>query len=84
VKKLFNFVLGRLVAGILVLAPIYLALLLLLKAVQSLGKLVLPLAKLLPLAPGGSAPFTVVGADHLLCRRSLDSQRTSHVGTLGE
>jgi uncharacterized membrane protein len=48
VKKAVNFVIGRLVAGLLIIAPIYLALLLLLKAMQSIAKLVLPLAKLLP------------------------------------
>jgi uncharacterized membrane protein len=48
VKKLSEFVLGRLVAGILVLAPIYLAVLLLLKAMKSLAQIVKPFASLLP------------------------------------
>jgi len=48
VKKLRKFVLNRLLAGVLVVAPIYLAALLLLKAMKSLTHLVRPLAKLLP------------------------------------
>ncbi len=47
-KKLKDFIVSRLVAGVLVLAPIYLAALLLLKAMKSLSGLVRPLAKLLP------------------------------------
>ena len=47
-KKLGQFVLGRLIAGILVLAPIYLATLLLLKAMSSLKGLVGPLTHFLP------------------------------------
>ncbi len=47
-KKLRDFIVSRLVAGVLVLAPIYLAALLLLKAMKSLSGLVRPLAKLLP------------------------------------
>jgi uncharacterized membrane protein len=49
-KKFFNFIFSRVLAGVLILAPIYLALLLLLKAMQSLTKLVMPLAKLVPAA----------------------------------
>jgi uncharacterized membrane protein len=48
VKKLRDFIVNRLVAGVLVVAPIYLAALLLLKAMKSLRDLVRPLAKLLP------------------------------------
>jgi uncharacterized membrane protein len=48
VKKLSAFVLNRLVAGALVVAPIYLAGLLLLKATTSLLGLLKPLAALLP------------------------------------
>jgi uncharacterized membrane protein len=48
VKKLRNFIVNRLVAGVLVVAPIYLAALLLLKAMKSLTHLVRPLARLLP------------------------------------
>lgn len=47
-KKVKDFIVSRLVAGVLVLAPIYLAALLLLKAMKSLSSLVRPLAKLLP------------------------------------
>lgn len=47
-KKLFNFVFGSLLAGVLILAPVYLAALLLLKAASSLVQLVKPIAKLLP------------------------------------
>src|SRR6476469_6281358 len=47
-RKLRQFIVSALVGGLLVLAPIYFALLLLLKAMQSLGGLVRPLAKLLP------------------------------------
>jgi uncharacterized membrane protein len=48
VKKLRAFIVSRLLAGVLVLAPIYLAALLLLKAMKSLTGFVRPLAKLLP------------------------------------
>ena len=48
VKKLKDFIVNRLVAGVLVVAPIYLAALLVLKAMKSLTHLVRPLAKLLP------------------------------------
>jgi uncharacterized membrane protein len=48
VKKLSALVLSRLVAGVFVVAPIYLAVLLLLKAMTSLIGLVSPIAELLP------------------------------------
>jgi uncharacterized membrane protein len=48
VNQLRKSVLGRLVAGLLVLAPIYLAVLLMLKAMRSLSTVMGPLAKLLP------------------------------------
>jgi uncharacterized membrane protein len=48
VKKLSALVLSRLIAGALVVAPIYLAVLLLLKAMTSLLGLVRPIAALLP------------------------------------
>lgn len=47
-KKFRTFVVSRLVAGVLVLAPIYLAALLLLKAMKSMAGLVKPFAHLLP------------------------------------
>jgi uncharacterized membrane protein len=47
-SKLVNFVLGSLLAGVLILAPLYLAVLLLLKAVGSVVQLAHPIAKLLP------------------------------------
>jgi uncharacterized membrane protein len=48
VKKLRDFIVSRLLAGVLVVAPIYLAALLLLKAMKSLAGFVRPLVKLLP------------------------------------
>ena len=48
VKKLRQFIASRLIAGILVAAPIYLAALVLLKAMNSLTKFVRPLGKLVP------------------------------------
>ena len=48
VSKFFQSVTSTLVAGILVIAPVYLAVLLLLKLMQSLAALVKPLAGLLP------------------------------------
>src|SRR5215831_18459178 len=47
-KKIGSFVVSREVAGLLVVVPLYLAALLLLQAVHSLGKLLRPMAKLLP------------------------------------
>jgi uncharacterized membrane protein len=48
VKKLWQFIGSRFVAGVLVVAPIYLAALLLLKAVKSVAGMVKPVTKLLP------------------------------------
>jgi len=48
VNKLGKSILSSVVAGLLVLAPIYLAILLLIKAMSSLSKVIGPLAKLLP------------------------------------
>ena len=39
-KRLFNFIVASLVAGILIVAPLYLAVLLMLKAMASLARLV--------------------------------------------
>jgi len=47
-KRFWDFVISTLVGGLLVLVPLYLAVLLLLKAMASLVKIVAPLAKLLP------------------------------------
>ena len=47
-KKISKFVAGRLIAGVVVVAPIYFAALLLLRAMESLAHLVKPLASLLP------------------------------------
>ena len=47
-KQIREFVVQPLVAGFLLLAPIYLAILLLLKATKSLGGIVRPLARLMP------------------------------------
>jgi uncharacterized membrane protein len=47
-KRISEFVLSRLVAGVLVVAPIYLAALLLLRAMKSLADLMKPFATLLP------------------------------------
>jgi uncharacterized membrane protein len=48
ISKLVNFILGSLLAGALILAPVYLAVLLLLKAIGSAVQLVRPIAKVLP------------------------------------
>jgi uncharacterized membrane protein len=48
VKKIGQFVVSRLLAGVLIVAPIYLAALLVLKAMKSLAGLVKPFANLLP------------------------------------
>jgi uncharacterized membrane protein len=48
VKKFIAFVGGRLLAGVLIVIPVYLAILLLLKATQSLVKLLQPIVKLAP------------------------------------
>ena len=47
-KKLIEYVLGRMIAGALVVAPIYLAVLLLLKGMKSLAGVLGPVAHLLP------------------------------------
>ncbi len=47
-KKISEFVLGRLVAGALVVAPTYLAVLLVLKGIKSLAGIMKPFAQLLP------------------------------------
>lgn len=56
-KRVIDFVLGSTLAGLLVLVPVYLAVLLLLKAMKSLAAVVAPLAGLLP---------AWLPADHLL------------------
>jgi uncharacterized membrane protein len=48
IKRLIGFLLGSLAAGMLILLPIYLSVLLLLRAMQAVGGLVHPLAQLLP------------------------------------
>jgi uncharacterized membrane protein len=48
VKRLPSFVVDQIVTGLLVVAPVYLALLLLLKAMKALLELLAPLAKALP------------------------------------
>jgi uncharacterized membrane protein len=54
VRKLSSFIVSRVAAGLLVILPLYLAALLLFKAMQSLMELVQPLEKLLPeKLPGG-------------------------------
>src|SRR5215469_3113942 len=47
-KNITGFIVSKLITGILVVAPIYLAVLLLLKVASSLLKIVEPIAKLLP------------------------------------
>ncbi len=47
-KHCREFVVNVLVGGVLIVVPVYLAVVLLLKAMQSLAKLVRPLAMLLP------------------------------------
>ncbi len=47
-KNLFTFSMGRIVAGFLVLAPVYLACLLLLKAMKTILELMAPVTKVLP------------------------------------
>jgi hypothetical protein len=47
-KRLFNFIVASLVAGLLIVAPLYLVILLMLKAAASVGRLVKPFAGLLP------------------------------------
>ena len=53
-------VLSTVVAGLLVLAPIYLAVLLMLKAMRSLSTVVGPLAKLLPAWLPGAQIFSLL------------------------
>ena len=48
VKKLAEYVMTRLVSGLLIVAPIYLAILLLLKAMKAVAGLVKPVAHLVP------------------------------------
>ena len=47
-KKLSEYVLGRLMSGAVVVAPIYLAMLLLLKGMKSLTGVLKPVAHLMP------------------------------------
>ena len=48
IKRMIGFLLSSLAAGMLILVPIYLSVLLLLRAMQAVGGLVHPLAQLLP------------------------------------
>ena len=66
-KKLSEFVLGRLVAGALVVAPTYLAVLLLLKGIKSLAGIMKPFAQLAAeVASGGSGAVVARAAGGLL------------------
>ena len=47
-KRTRNFVMNALIGGLLVVLPIYLAILLLLKAMQTVASLVRPIAKMFP------------------------------------
>jgi uncharacterized membrane protein len=47
-KRFSDFIISKLVAGLLIVAPVYIAVLLLLKVAKSLSGLMRPLAKLLP------------------------------------
>jgi len=59
-KRLMKFILSRTAAGLLVVAPIYLAALLLLKAASSLAGLVKPVSKVLPSWMPGAQALSVV------------------------
>jgi uncharacterized membrane protein len=60
VNKLVNFVLGSLLAGLLIVVPVYLTAFLMLKVVSSLMKFVEPIAKLLPQFVPGQAGEDVI------------------------
>jgi uncharacterized membrane protein len=60
VNKFGRSVLSTLVAGLLVVAPVYLAVLLMLKAIRSLSTVVGPLAKLLPAWLPGAQIFSLL------------------------
>lgn len=59
-KKVTNFILTRLVAGLLVVTPIYLAALLLLKAMSSLAGLVQPFSNMLPAGMPGAQVLSLI------------------------
>ncbi len=59
-KKIGRDILSALTSGMLVLAPVYLSILLLLKAMSSLAKLVRPLASLLPEGVPASGVFELL------------------------
>ena len=84
-KQFRKFVVQPLVAGVLFLAPIYLATLLLLKAMKSLGGLVCPLAQLLLKSLPGETVISFSACDGLghpqdrvlMCRYSGGSMSLS-------
>lgn len=59
-KKVTNFILTRLVAGLLVVTPIYLAALLVLKAMSSLAGLVQPFSNVLPAGMPGAQVLSLI------------------------
>jgi hypothetical protein len=87
VKKISEFVMSRLLAGVLVVAPIYLAALLLLKAMKSLAGLVEPFAHLLPKwlpADQVLSLLLVLAICFLIGLAIRNADRSSDLGTNGE
>ena len=60
-KKERGYVVSAVIAGLLILAPIYFAILLLLKAMKSVGAIVRPIAMLLPEWMQGETPAGAPG-----------------------
>ena len=85
-RNVTGFIVSRLFTGVLVVAPIYLAVLLLLKATKSLLSIMQPVAALLP--EWVPAPGTIVADDPVLLflyrARDEDSERTGNMGANGK
>ena len=86
-RNFTGFIVNRLITGVLVVAPIYLTVLLLLKAAKSLLSLVQPVAKLLPeWMPAAQilSLLMIVFCLFLHRARDEDSDRTGNMGANGK
>ena len=86
-RNFIGFVVSRLITGVIVVAPIYLTVLLLLKAAQSLLSIMQPVAALLPESVPAEELHSVADDPVFLFldrTRDEDSERTGNMGANGK
>ena len=85
-RNFIGFVVSRLITGVIVVAPIYLTVLLLLKAAKSLLSIMQPVAALLPESDASGGTNSIADNPVLLFldrTRDEDSERTGNMGANG-